>query len=108
MATLTPNSGLKRGESIKRTPSDLSRDLASQDLPPPSAITNGQRRKELEEKRNQLDKELAQLESDEPEGELTALSIQRFRQGELEKGKLRAPPIEASLPPPRRVRVSID
>lgn len=68
MATLTPNSGLKRGESIKRTPSDLSRDLASQDLPPPSAITSGQKRKELEEKRNQLDKELAQLDSQEPEG----------------------------------------
>ncbi|GAA5926174.1 tryptophan--tRNA ligase WRS1 [Sporobolomyces koalae] len=67
MATLTPTSGLKRGESIKRTPSDLSRDLASQDLPPPSAITNTQRRKELEEKRSQLDKELAQLDSEEPE-----------------------------------------
>lgn len=84
-SSLHPESGLKRGQSIKRTPSDLSRDLASQDLPPPSAITSGERRKELEEKRNQLDRELAQLDSNEPEGMLTTILYYSRRRSAIQQ-----------------------
>ncbi|GAA6024807.1 hypothetical protein JCM11491_005614 [Sporobolomyces phaffii] len=100
MATLTPTSGLKRGESIKRTPSDLSRDLASQDLPPPSAITNDERRKLLEDRRNQLDKELAQLDSNEPE----ALTMtHRRRQSEKAQDAMAAALAGLELGDPERL-----
>ncbi|GAA6061007.1 hypothetical protein JCM10212_001063 [Sporobolomyces blumeae] len=63
----TSSGGLKRNESIKRTPSDLSRDLASQDLPPPSAITSQDKGAEQERRRREVEKQLEGLDRNEPE-----------------------------------------
>ncbi|SCZ89105.1 BZ3500_MvSof-1268-A1-R1_Chr1-1g00958 [Microbotryum saponariae] len=62
------NTGLHaRTGSIKRTPSDLSRDLASVDLPPPSAITAAESQSKNSQRRNTVEKELNELDLDEPE-----------------------------------------
>jgi hypothetical protein len=60
-------SGLLRTGSIKRTPSDLSRDLAQANLPPPSAITSAAKEKDAA-RAAQLNQDLGDLDLDEPEG----------------------------------------
>lgn len=57
-----------RSGSIKRTPSDLSRDLAQANLPPPSAITTAAKEKDAA-KAAQVNQDLGDLDLDEPEGE---------------------------------------
>ncbi|GAA5926871.1 hypothetical protein JCM1841_000353 [Sporobolomyces salmonicolor] len=57
----------QRTGSIKRTASDLSKDLAAQDLPPPSAITTGEKQQAEQKKREAVDERLAGMEEGEPE-----------------------------------------
>ncbi|SCV71586.1 BQ2448_3174 [Microbotryum intermedium] len=71
-----------RTGSIKRTPSDLSRDLASVDLPPPSAITAAESYSKDLQRRNTVEKELDELDLDEPEGQcMRASFVSEARQG---------------------------
>lgn len=65
MSTLAPP---QRSGSIRRTPSDLSRELASQNLPDPETITRGERREEASRKREEVTGKLASMEGEEPEG----------------------------------------
>ncbi|GAA6046199.1 Tryptophan--tRNA ligase, cytoplasmic [Rhodotorula toruloides] len=64
MSTLAPP---QRSGSIRRTPSDLSRELASQNLPDPETITRGERREEDSRKREEVTGKLASMEGEEPE-----------------------------------------
>jgi len=57
-----------RQNSIKRTPSDLSRELGEADLPPPSALTSAHRRQQSEQRNQGVNDELDNLELEEPEG----------------------------------------
>lgn len=57
-----------RQGSIKRTPSDLSRDLAAANLPPPSAITKAEQQSKSSNQEESVRKELSEAELDEPEG----------------------------------------
>lgn len=57
-----------RANSIKRTPSDLSRDLAQANLPPPSAITSAASAKDAQAAK--VNQELGDLDLEEPEGDL--------------------------------------
>ena len=58
-----------RQNSIKRTPSDLSRELGEADLPPPSILTSTHRRQQSENQQKGVTDELDKLELEEPEGE---------------------------------------
>lgn len=57
-----------RTNSIKRTPSDLSRSLAEQDLPPPSAITKSSTAGAADAAAEKVNQQIAGLDADEPEG----------------------------------------
>lgn len=61
-----------RANSIKRTPSDLSRSLAEADLPPPSALTKAQEKDAAAAKQAGVNDKIAGLDADEPEGECLA------------------------------------
>ncbi|KAM0790708.1 tryptophan--tRNA ligase [Microbotryomycetes sp. NB124-2] len=56
-----------RQNSIKRTPSDLSRDLATRDLPPPSAITETEQKRRDQEAQRRQTQQLDDLDLEEPE-----------------------------------------
>lgn len=58
-----------RANSIKRTPSDLSRDLAQANLPEPSAIRDAANAKDQQAAK--VNQELGDLDLEEPEGELS-------------------------------------
>lgn len=58
-----------RQNSIKRTPSDLSRELGEANLPPPSALTATQRREQAQRQNQGVNDQLDDLELEEPEGE---------------------------------------
>lgn len=75
-----------RSGSIKRTPSDLSRDLAQANLPPPSAITTAAKDKDAA-KAAQVNQDLENLDLDEPEGEWELLYSTRTLQAEREAGE---------------------
>ncbi|KAK4057095.1 tryptophan--tRNA ligase [Microbotryomycetes sp. JL221] len=71
-----------RQNSIKRTPSDLSRDLATRDLPPPSAITESEQKRIDQEAQRRRTQDLDNLDLEEPE----ALSMaDRRRLNELNR-----------------------
>lgn len=57
-----------RSGSIKRTPSDLSRELGQANLPPPSAITTASKERDAQQQAK-VNQELGDLDLEEPEGE---------------------------------------
>lgn len=66
-ATLTP---LSRSGSIKRTPSDLSKELAQRDLPEPEFLRSREHTEQAQRKLDAVGGRLADLQQDdEPEGE---------------------------------------
>lgn len=68
-ASLTP---LSRSGSIKRTPSDLSKELAQRDLPEPEFLRSREHTEQAQRKLDAVGGRLADLQQDdEPEGELT-------------------------------------
>ncbi|GAA5870029.1 hypothetical protein JCM1840_003562 [Sporobolomyces johnsonii] len=90
----------QRTGSIKRTASDLSKDLAAQDLPPPSAITTGEKQKEEQKKREAVDERLAGMDEGEPE----ALTMtHRRRQSEKTQEAMAAALATLELGEPERL-----
>jgi hypothetical protein len=67
-ASLGANLG--RQQSLRRTASDLSKDLAERQLPDPEVISRAEGSSEGDKKREQLDNQLAGLDGEEPEGAL--------------------------------------
>lgn len=58
-----------RQNSIKRTASDLSKELAEQDLPPPSALRSERAKHAAERMQQSVNEKIGKLELEEPEGE---------------------------------------
>lgn len=64
-----------RSNSIKRTPSDLSRELAERELPEPEFLRSREDRDTQDRKLDEVEGKLAKMDGDEPEGESYALSV---------------------------------
>ncbi|KAK4052371.1 tryptophan--tRNA ligase [Microbotryomycetes sp. JL201] len=89
-----------RQNSIKRTPSDLSRDLATRDLPPPSAITETEQKRRDQEAQRRQTQVLDDLDLEEPE----ALSMaDRRRMNELNRDAVTEAMSSLDLGIPERV-----
>lgn len=67
----------QRSGSIKRTPSDLSKELAAQDLPEPEYLRERRARDDEQRKLDEKDRKLESLEGEEPEGESPPLHLAR-------------------------------
>ncbi|GAA5859465.1 hypothetical protein JCM8547_006837 [Rhodosporidiobolus lusitaniae] len=96
----TLGAGLGRQQSIKRTPSDLSRELAAENLPIPEIISRAEGRNEDRNKRQELDSRLANLEGDEPEA---IVMTHRRRQSEKAQEAMAAALSSLELGMPERI-----
>ncbi|GAA5969567.1 hypothetical protein JCM11641_008163 [Rhodosporidiobolus odoratus] len=96
-------SGLGRQQSIKRTPSDLSRDLASAELPPPEVLSRAEGRDQDRKMRQNLDDKLANdanLDGEEPEA---LVLTHRRRQSEKAQEAMAAALATLELGDPERI-----
>ncbi|GAA6038457.1 hypothetical protein JCM8097_007661 [Rhodosporidiobolus ruineniae] len=98
MASL--GSDLGRQGSIKRTPSDLSRALAEEDLPMPEVLSRAEGRNQDRQRREKLDDRLAQLDGDEPEA---LVMTHRRRQSEKAQEAMAAALATLELGEPERI-----
>ncbi|GAA5837513.1 hypothetical protein JCM11251_002126, partial [Rhodosporidiobolus azoricus] len=96
----TLGEGLNRQGSIKRTPSDLSRELAAEDLPPPEVISRAEGRSDDRKRRGELDDRLAELEGNEPEA---LVMTHRRRQSEKAQEAMAAALATLELGDPERI-----
>ncbi|BGP18464.1 hypothetical protein JCM10213_003196 [Rhodosporidiobolus nylandii] len=95
-------SNLGRQGSIKRTPSDLSRDLAAQDLPAPEVISRAEGRDEDRKRRQTLDDTLAEAKLDGAEPEALTMTHRR-RQSEKAQEAMAAALATLQLGDPERI-----
>ncbi|GAA5899768.1 hypothetical protein JCM6882_005430 [Rhodosporidiobolus microsporus] len=96
----TLGAGLNRQQSIKRTPSDLSRELAEENLPPPEVISRAEGRSDDRKRRETLDDRLAELDGDEPEA---LVMTHRRRQSEKAQEAMAAALATLELGEPERI-----